>query len=367
MQVKDVMKKSVAVCSPEDSVSSVLGKMKAHKIHQLPVVENGQVLGMITLEKIVKKDIDPASTKVSSIVLNCPSVLPEASLEEAAESILGSNLRAIPVIEGGLKGMVSEMDIIRNMKIGSLEREAKEAVVVEEKDNIGKVKKIMSYENLSRVPVVREGKCVGMVGTMELIKVLEAKQKIAARGGKSQERGSTEKISLDETSVSAVMRPASVLKAGSSAADILEKLMEDEEVLIQNGSLKIITPKDVLRTIHTPRKSAYVQITGLDDDDSELAEKMHKESEMVLKRIYRVSEVQPMKIMIERHAKGGKTKYSISVQLPTQLGTFVSTKSYGWNALAVAQHALKSIEREFFKKHGRMKAQGKRAAVRRKG
>jgi len=120
----------------------------------------------------------------------------------------------------------------------------------------------------------------------------------------------------------------------------------------------------VLRMLVKPRKFAYVQITGLDKNDAEHAEKTQKEAEIMLKKISRATEIQPLKIMVERHKKeGGKTKYSVSAQLPTQLGTFISTKAYGWNYVTVMQQSLKNLEREFFKKFEKQRTQKKRGRM----
>ena len=363
IKVKEIMAKNVVVCSVDDPVSSALAKMKNYKIHQLPVLNKSQVAGVITLESIVKKEIDPASTKVSTLMNYCPVISPEASTEDAIELILGSNMRALPVFDTELRGILSENDVIKHVKINS-SLEGKEAVVVEEKDNVGKVKHIMSYENLSRVPVVNNGKCVGVVGTIELIKIVEGKQKFAGREGRMKDRGYKESLNIDETLVTAIMREPVVLKANAKNEQILEKLRQHEEVLIENGSLKIITPKDVLRMLVKPRKFAYVQITGLDKNDAEHAEKTQKEAEIMLKKISRATEIQPLKIMVERHKKeGGKTKYSVSAQLPTQLGTFISTKAYGWNYVTVMQQSLKNLEREFFRKFEKQRTQKKRGRM----
>ncbi len=363
MKVKEIMTENVVTCSPDDMISSVLAKMKANKIHQLPVLNKKQIAGIIILDNIVKKEIDPTSTKVSTLMSFCPVVSPEANTEDAIELILGSNIRALPVYDTELRGILSENDIVKNVKIDS-DLQSKEAISVEEKDNVGKVKKIMTYENISRVPVVKNGKCVGIVGTMELIKILEGKQSFAS-SPRMKDRGYKNPINIDETLVTAIMREPVLLKAGAKKDQILEKLRQDEEVLIENGSLKIITPKDVLRTLVKPRKMVYVQITGLDKNDADYADKTHKEAELTLKKISRATEVQPLKIMVEKHKKEGsnKTKYSVSAQLPTQLGTFISTKAYGWKYVTVMQQSLKNIEREFFKKFEKQITQKKKGRM----
>lgn len=47
--VADIMTKEVSTCRPEDSVDVALELMAKRKIHHLPVIENGLVLGVINL------------------------------------------------------------------------------------------------------------------------------------------------------------------------------------------------------------------------------------------------------------------------------------------------------------------------------
>lgn len=366
MRVRDIMSKNAVICSPQDTVSRALALMKNNRTYQVVVAENDSISGMVTLDRIVKRDVDPETTKVASLMVYCPVVSPEASLEEAAALILAANVRAVPVYDGRIAGIVSETDLLKNIEFKNSEGAAREAVCVSDKDNIGKVRKIMSYENLSRVPVLRGGVCVGIVGTYEMIKILESKKKFDAREAGGRDRGYREKFSLNETLATAVMKSPSIIKPGAKIGEIIRKIIENGEVIVEESPLKIITPKDILRNIINPKKMAYVQITGI-EDDIELAEKIHGESEITLKKISKVSEVQPMKIHVKKHQKDGtKIKYSAKIQLPTQLGTFVSTKSHGWNALAVVQHALKSLEREFFGKYGKAQAMRKRGDLKKR-
>lgn len=48
MKVRDIMSSNIESCSSQDSLQTVASKMKQLNIGALPVVENGQVTGMIT-------------------------------------------------------------------------------------------------------------------------------------------------------------------------------------------------------------------------------------------------------------------------------------------------------------------------------
>ncbi|MBM7703157.1 CBS domain-containing protein [Metabacillus iocasae] len=115
MRVRDVMSSNVQSCSNQDALSSVASKMQSSNIGALPVVENNQVVGMITDRDMVVRGLTSgnANSNVSSVMSNhVISVSPDASLEEAASIMSQNQIRRLPVIENGsLVGMVSLGDL----------------------------------------------------------------------------------------------------------------------------------------------------------------------------------------------------------------------------------------------------------------
>ena len=357
MLVKDFMNKNVIYCEPNESISQALSKMKKYKIHQLPVLENKELKGILILNKIITREIDPTMTKVSTLMIPSPKIKPDASVEEAIELILGANLRAVPVFDYELKGMISEQDLMKPVKPeGKISIE--ECYHVEEDDNIGKVKDLIIHKNISRVPVVKEGKFIGVVGTLEMIKVLEGKKRFEARAGRMKDSGYKEghRVHLDKTSVKAVMREPIILKKDYEIGDIIKILQNNEEVLLENGVLGIITPKDILRLTVKPKKFSYVQVTGAENESSAVIEKIHQSSSELIQSLSRSIELQPMKIHIKRHKKlGPKIKYSLHIELPTSIGVFVSTKTHGLgksysDLSTLVQKAMHNLEKEVRKK-----------------
>ncbi|MBU0464266.1 MAG: CBS domain-containing protein [Proteobacteria bacterium] len=55
--IKDVMTSKLIVAEPEDTVEDAMGMMIKAKIRHLPVVFEGQIKGMLSLEDLVKKHV----------------------------------------------------------------------------------------------------------------------------------------------------------------------------------------------------------------------------------------------------------------------------------------------------------------------
>lgn len=58
MTVADVMSATVSIGSPNDSVEDTMGLMTEHRIRHLPVVEGGQLVGLVSIGDVVKMQHD---------------------------------------------------------------------------------------------------------------------------------------------------------------------------------------------------------------------------------------------------------------------------------------------------------------------
>lgn len=58
--VKDLMTGKVVSCRLQDSVTEVMGRMTDRRIRHLPVIEDGKLVGMISIGDVVKRRIDEA-------------------------------------------------------------------------------------------------------------------------------------------------------------------------------------------------------------------------------------------------------------------------------------------------------------------
>jgi CBS domain-containing protein len=361
MLVKDVMTKNVISIGPDEHLSKALSKMQKYRINQLPVMSNGALYGMLELKKIVSRDLDITTTKASSLATSVPRIDANASVESAVELLLSSGLHAIPVTEAGsVVGIVSETDLMSVAKqfVKGLNQYAREIVTpaeyVTKNDNYGKLRRLMFEKNISRVPIVDDNRILGVVSTMEMIKILKGKERMDARGGLLQEQGATEKLRLDVTEVSAVMRPAVVIAGEKMISEVIDLLRENEEVIVQTDEMfGVITPKDILELFASvSKKQLYVQITGMHDESVEFQVKMDQALSEFVKKMGRITEnIEYLVVHVEKmHKQGARQKYSIRTRFKAPIGFFVA-HSWGWRPLDVIQDVFKNLEREVVRKH----------------
>lgn len=114
MRVKDVMSSNVECCSNQDSLQSVASKMESLNVGAIPVVENGQVVGMITDRDLALRGIGQSGNSNASQVMsnNIVTIDCNASLQEASNLMAQHQIRRLPVVENGnLVGMLSLGDL----------------------------------------------------------------------------------------------------------------------------------------------------------------------------------------------------------------------------------------------------------------
>nr|WP_239454109.1 CBS domain-containing protein [Bacillus suaedaesalsae] len=119
--VRDMMTENVATISPEQTIQEAANLMKEYNVGSIPVVQHGQIKGIITDRDITLRSTAeglPSHTPVSqvmstSIVQGNPSM----NVQEAVDLMSENQIRRLPIVENDqLVGMVSLGDIATNEK-----------------------------------------------------------------------------------------------------------------------------------------------------------------------------------------------------------------------------------------------------------
>ena len=129
MIIVDRMKKNPATASPDMSISDASAKMKAEKVHRLPVLDDSKhLVGVISEKDILLAAPSPASTlstyeinyllsrlKVKNIMSRNPvTITRETTIEEAVKLMVDNDLSCLPVMDDGyLSGIVSKSDLFK--------------------------------------------------------------------------------------------------------------------------------------------------------------------------------------------------------------------------------------------------------------
>ncbi len=141
MLARDVMTREVVAATPEMSIESLTRLLLDHGVSAVPVVgDGGEVLGVVSEADLVHRLRTPGRKKWW--------------LELLADS----------------KEMASDFVRIHGRRVGDVMR--RPAVTVTEETPVEEIASILEEEGIKRVPVVQEGRLVGIVSRRDLIRAL---------------------------------------------------------------------------------------------------------------------------------------------------------------------------------------------------
>ncbi len=214
-----------------------------------------------------------------------------------------------------------------------------------ETDNIKKARTIMMQLSMRTLPVVdSKERLVGVVGVKDLASVWTPKTK------ESRGELSGEKISLD-VEVRSVMNsePISIGMDGK-VRDVIELMQENEisSILIceKRKPLGIITPLDLIELIvrMIKRESLYVQITGLDEEDTDYYDDMYDLIEKYMKKINKIQRTRLFSLHVTQyHDKSLLKEYELRARLSTDKHLFYA-QGKGWNLMLALDEVLDVLD-----------------------
>ncbi|MCD8368347.1 MAG: CBS domain-containing protein [Clostridiales bacterium] len=123
MKLQDIMTKTVVTITPEESASLAARLLTRHNLGALPVCSyDGRLLGIVTDRDIVTRcvaaDQDPHRVPVQDIMSReLETIGPEDDPKVAARQMAAAQVRRLPVVQDGkVVGMVSLGDLATNRR-----------------------------------------------------------------------------------------------------------------------------------------------------------------------------------------------------------------------------------------------------------
>lgn len=115
-KVTEIMTKDCVTVSPKDNIFEAAVLMRDKDIGFIPVVDGGKLLGVITDRDLVLRgyaDKNSGSTSVMEVLTkDVHTVSPDTSVDEAADIMATHQIRRLPVVENGnLVGIVALGDM----------------------------------------------------------------------------------------------------------------------------------------------------------------------------------------------------------------------------------------------------------------
>jgi CBS domain-containing protein len=131
MQVREIMSKNIEVVDRNDNLRAVEERMATKQLRHLPVLEQGEVVGIVTQRDLFKAAMSSTmgygekaqqaylqSVRVKEImVYPVVTVAPDTSVAAAADILMNKGIGCLPVVEGQqLVGIVTKTDLLRCLR-----------------------------------------------------------------------------------------------------------------------------------------------------------------------------------------------------------------------------------------------------------
>jgi CBS domain-containing protein len=257
MKVKEVMTKDIISVDKDENLKHVLHLMKKHEITKIPVLEEKKLVGLVTdniiaykLGSIRKKGVPPSRLHASSVTdKNIECVNPETDVKKILEKVGEPGPTMLCVTENtNLLGVITKADLLPLVKSKKQVKEIanKKIITISSNDRVIHARRIMVDKNIARLPVLKDGKLVGIISDNEIA--------FALANLKSSFPLGRQKHQLEELHVEDVMKkPAIWTKpnvSASEAASIMIKNNLGMLPLVENDKIVgIISRTDLLKTI----------------------------------------------------------------------------------------------------------------------
>ena len=267
-------KKDVISIPPTKTIKEAAEMMIEHGFRRLPVTHPGsnKLLGIVTAMDILdflgggskfdiieKKHNDNFLSAINDSVKEimtreAVSITPKYSIRESVDLMLEKGIGSLPIVdkEDKLVGIVTERDFALALA-GSLTTETvgdimiKDVITTTPGTPIESCSKIMVRNNLRRIPVVEEGKLIGIVTSTDILRFFGDKEMFASMTSNSG-------LDVLKRKISEIIKPnilvtESNVRLGDLCGLLAEKNIGGVPVVDDDELVGIVTERDILNTV----------------------------------------------------------------------------------------------------------------------
>jgi CBS domain-containing protein len=175
MIVRDYMTSDVVHVEIPGNRDDVLKILKRTGISGVPVIKNKKIVGIITRKDLLQK---PEETQLGLLMTAKPiAIEPEMDVREAARILVTKKIRRLPVVEDGrLVGILSVADLIHALAQLKIKEEIKEKYTSQtfalwEETPLPVVGRVMEISGVDAIPILdAENRLQGIISERDLIR-----------------------------------------------------------------------------------------------------------------------------------------------------------------------------------------------------
>ncbi|OGS46522.1 MAG: hypothetical protein A3K66_05645 [Euryarchaeota archaeon RBG_16_67_27] len=370
LTVSAFMTREVVTATPSETIGDVLGKMKKHDVHEVPILDKKRIEGVVTMRELMKRRNLPPSTKASTVMLGGPELAEDTPLPEAAETMLSSGFRTLPILKKKtLAGVISRTDLVRAL----VETEALASLKVRdlmtpnpqcvgESDTVDHAVKLMQSLGERSIPVVdRNRHLEGVVGLKDLAEFF-ARPKTRERYG--DRAGREERVAIE---VKGVMRYPPVMVGPEAdvhrAAELMLRHNVSSVIVVDKDEpVGILTKADLMHVLagFQEREQLFVEVSGLEDEPTDAYDAMYATIQKEMKKIAELTTPRTLSLHVQKYKPDGdRWKYSLRCRFATAHDMYYA-HHFDWDLNLALGALLEGLYRRIVKEKERKITEKKR-------
>jgi CBS domain-containing protein len=360
--VKNVFSTKFKSVNQDDTLSVCLPLFREGLPPVLVVLnDKGRYMGVIARRWIVRSRVNPATTKVETLMRPAPKASVQDSLSKAAKLMINSGIMQLPVYSGEkLVGVVTDDNVIHGAVIGQWgntkveEIMTKKPFTVEENESAGTVVSLFRQHGISHAPVVSDDKLVGMIGVQDLIDNIFQPKQSQTVGDVAGEKAPV--LSIPAKGI--MTRPAITVLPGTTLKDAEKKMHRfkiSSLVVAEKGrAAGILTKKDFLEPLaamEKPRTTITIQFSVKDVGINEIQRGFIMDDfESFARRYKNTIQTGTLFVYMKGHGTNYKGDQLIHCRLKfrTRKNTFFSS-SEGYGVEQTFRTALDRLEKQLLR------------------
>ncbi|MBW6469943.1 MAG: CBS domain-containing protein [Methanosarcinaceae archaeon] len=256
MQIKDIMVQPQTI-DKSDTISHALDVMDKKDTRRLLVKHDGDLVGILTMRNLTKelgtrkKGAKPASSLhvATAVSDNYVKVLPDTKVNDAI-TLMKKNDGMILVSENDkIAGWVTPKELMKNNHFGGYAAEImqKDPIVASPGDRVSHIRHLILDNNIGRLPVMENGKLVGIVTEKDIVKAMRAFRDVVS--------GNQQDARIKNLIVEDIMtRGVKTAYTNTSVSDVV-KMMINENISgvpvlnLEDDMVGLITRRSVINSI----------------------------------------------------------------------------------------------------------------------
>ena len=359
VRVRDLMDPPNMI-SKNETLSKIISNLVETNSYDIFIELSGKIAALTIRDIIGIKDIK--TTKPSLVGKIIPELNRDSVTGEAARIMSHYRMRTLPVVHNGkIEGQVSAKRIVELISKHLVENKLRiiasnimtsDPIVIDCHKTVSTARSIMKRRRIDHLPVVDNGRLVGIITSSDIMKVMLPSERI---GKKS--------VGIDNTDDRLSFEVSGLANDDVITANVDESLQVVCDRMINAGSTYciirvwdeiqgIITYRDIVALLgEKMEEDIPMFIVGLPDEpfDAELAKSKFTNITRFLRKIHPDIEEARCHIKL-RSVQGARKRYEIDVHILSTHGN-ISYTNIGWDLAKLFDEMTDALKKKVSHKH----------------